>query len=91
MKALHLTIRGRVQGVWFRATTQEMARKYRVKGWVRNADDGSVEAHIQGEDASVADMLAWCHQGPPGARVDAVDIREAEPEETCKAFTIRYY
>lgn len=91
MKALHLIIHGRVQGVWFRATTQEMARKYKLKGWVRNTMDGSVEAHIQGEGASVEKMLDWCHQGPPGARVDTVDVREVDPEDEYKAFNIRYY
>ena len=69
MKALHLMIHGRVQGVWFRASTQETARQFKIKGWVRNTPDGNVEAHIQGEESSVDKMLSWCSQGPPGARV----------------------
>ncbi|HPJ94598.1 MAG TPA: acylphosphatase [Deltaproteobacteria bacterium] len=91
MKALHLTIHGRVQGVWFRATTREMAQKYRIMGWVRNTTDGSVEAHIQGEESAVDKMLSWCRQGPPGARVDDVDVRDVDLMDDYKAFNIRYY
>jgi acylphosphatase len=91
MKALHLMIHGRVQGVWFRASTQEAAERLGVHGWVRNTPDGEVETHIQGKDASVDDLLAWCHQGPPGARVDRIDVREVKPEAEHKAFSIRYY
>lgn len=91
MKALHLMIHGRVQGVWFRATTREMAEKYKIKGWVRNTADGSVEAHIQGEGSAVDKMLSWCRQGPPGARVDDVDVSDVDPVDDYKAFNIRYY
>ena len=91
MRAYHLMIHGRVQGVWFRATAQEIAREFKLKGWVRNTMDGSVEAHVQGEEAAVEKMLAWCHHGPPGARVDAVDVKEVDPEDEYKAFNIRYY
>lgn len=91
MKALHLIIHGRVQGVWFRASTQEVAGKMKIKGWVRNTPDGAVEAHIQGNDAAVDEMFVWCRQGPPGARVDSIDSEEVEPAEEFKAFSIRYY
>lgn len=91
MKALHLMIHGRVQGVWFRASTQEVAGKMKIKGWVRNTPDGAVELHIQGNDAAVDEMLAWCRQGPPGALVDSIDFTEVEPAEEFKAFSIRYY
>ena len=73
MKALRLMIHGRVQGVWFRATTQEIARKLKLTGWVRNTVDGSVEAHIQGDETAVEKMLP----GSPGAlpgEVDAVSM-----------------
>jgi len=91
MKALHLMIRGRVQGVWFRASTQETARQLKIKGWVRNTPEGNVEAHIQGEESSVEKMLSWCSQGPPGAGVEGIDVSEASPNEEYKAFNIRYY
>lgn len=91
MKALHLMIHGRVQGVWFRASTQEVAGQLKIRGWVRNTPDGAVEAHIQGNDAAVDEMFAWCRQGPPGARVDSIDSTEVEPAEDFRAFSIRYY
>jgi len=91
VKAFHLLVHGRVQGVWFRASTQEMARQLKLKGWVRNTPDGYVEIHIQGEDSSIDQMLAWCNQGPPGARVDRIDISEVSPNKEYKAFDIRYY
>jgi len=91
MNALHLIIHGRVQGVWFRASTQEVANQLEIKGWVRNTPDGAVEAHIQGEDSSVEKMLSWCYQGPPGARVDHIDIKKVNPEEEYTAFNLRYY
>ena len=91
MNALHLIIQGRVQGVWFRASTQEVANQLEIKGWVRNTPDGAVEAYIQGEDSSVEKMLSWCYQGPPGARVDRIDIEKVTPDEEYKAFNIRYY
>ncbi|MGD0211403.1 MAG: acylphosphatase [Desulfomonilia bacterium] len=91
MNALHLIIRGRVQGVWFRASTQEVANQLGIKGWVRNTPDGAVEAHIQGEDSSVEKMISWCYQGPQGARVDHIDISRVNPDEEYTAFNIRYY
>ncbi len=91
MKAYHLVIRGRVQGVWFRATTRETACLLGVYGWVRNSEDGSVEAHIQGDEAALEEMISWCRHGPPGARVDSVDIEEVEPADECRSFSIRYY
>jgi acylphosphatase len=91
MKALHLMIHGRVQGVWYRATTKEVASRFGIFGWVRNSPDGSVEAHIQGEDAAVDEMLDWCRRGPPGAYVDHIDIAEVKPKDEYKSFSIRYY
>jgi acylphosphatase len=91
MKAFRLIISGRVQGVWFRASTREVAQRLGVIGWVRNTPDGSVETHIQGDDEAVEQMLAWCRQGPPGARVDYVDISEAFVQEEFRSFSIRYY
>lgn len=90
MKAYRLIIKGRVQGVWYRASAREKARSLGVMGWVRNMPDGAVEAHIQGENASLEDMISWCRQGPPGARVDAVDIEEVRPDAGIRSFEIRY-
>jgi len=71
----HLWIEGRVQGVFFRATTQEQAIRLGLKGWVRNCPDGSVEVVAEGAREKIKQLIAWCRQGPPGARVRHVDVR----------------
>jgi len=79
MKRAHLKIYGRVQGVWFRANTKEMADKLGLHGWVRNTNDGGVEAVFEGNDEAVEKAIEWCHHGPPLARVEKVDIRYEKP------------
>ncbi len=69
----HVVIRGRVQGVGFRAWTEYTALEHGLQGWVRNRHDGSVEALFVGSSDAVAAMIAACHQGPRGSRVDGVD------------------
>jgi acylphosphatase len=71
----HLRIHGLVQGVGFRAAMYREAIRLNVTGWVRNRNDGTVEAVIQGPEQSIAMMLAWTHRGPPGGRVDQVDVQ----------------
>ena len=80
MIARRLSITGRVQGVFFRKTTQEEARALGVSGWVRNCEDGSVEAHLEGEDGAVQALIERLRIGPPNARVDAIDVLDVEPE-----------
>jgi acylphosphatase len=67
-----LTIRGRVQGVGYRAFVEHQARVHRLEGWVRNRRDGSVEALFVGPENVVSDMVALCRRGPVSARVDSV-------------------
>ena len=67
-----VVIRGRVQGVGYRAWVDHEARRLGLQGWVRNRRDGSVEAVFEGEEGIVADMIASCRKGPPSSRVDAV-------------------
>jgi acylphosphatase len=76
-----VVIRGRVQGVGYRAWMEYSALERGIQGWVRNRRDGSVEALFAGPAETVAAMIEHCRQGPPGARVDAVDYREAVSEE----------
>jgi acylphosphatase len=76
-----VVIRGRVQGVGFRAWTEVTALECGLQGWVRNRRDGSVEALFAGPAEAVAAMIEHCRRGPPGARVDAVDQRDAGSEE----------
>jgi len=70
--AERLVIRGRVQGVWFRAWTENVARDLCLDGWVRNRADGTVEAVFAGPVPAVERMIGNCHEGPPAARVDEV-------------------
>ena len=86
--ARHVVLEGRVQGVGFRWHTRAEARAIGVRGWVRNCDDGSVEAHLEGHPDRVEELLAWLDDGPSGARVDAVDVRTVAPE-ALPAFEIR--
>jgi acylphosphatase len=69
---IHVIISGRVQGVGYRAWTVATARTMRVKGWVRNRTNGTVEAIFSGTDEQLAKMIEACYDGPPTARVDAV-------------------
>jgi acylphosphatase len=67
-----VTVEGRVQGVYFRHYTQEVAHRLDVKGWVRNRRDGSVEALFEGDKKNVDQIIQWCHRGPSEARVTNV-------------------
>lgn len=77
----HVIIRGRVQGVGYRAWTEVTALEHNLEGWVRNRRDGSVEAVFGGTVDDVAAMIADCRRGPPGARIERIDQREATPDE----------
>jgi len=76
----HVTVRGRVQGVFFRAWTRDQAEALGVAGWVRNSPDGSVEAHLAGEEAAVKQLIERLRDGPPSAVVANIDAMEAAPE-----------
>ncbi len=86
----HVIIHGLVQGVWFRASTKEMALQIGVGGWVRNLPDGSVEAVFEGEKKKVEEILGWCHKGPSGARVSNVEIAWEPYKGEFKHFDVRY-
>jgi acylphosphatase len=80
MRIVRLTIRGRVQGVGYRAFVDDEASARGLKGWVRNRRDGAVEALVAGEPQAVEAMIAACRRGPRSARVDAVEIAEADEQ-----------
>lgn len=82
MAVIHrVLIRGRVQGVGFRAWTEVMAAERGIEGWVRNRRDGAVEALFAGASEAVLAMIDLCREGPPGARVEAIDQREAGADD----------
>ena len=86
---VQLRIKGRVQGVFFRQSTKEQADQLGVSGWVRNLDDGDVEALIEGPAENVEALVRWCHTGPPSARVEWVDRTEAPFTGEFSAFVVR--
>ncbi len=77
--AVHLIVRGRVQGVCFRSRAREQALQLGVCGWVKNCSDGSVEIHAEGEKETVERFIIWCKKGPPAAQVSALDIDSVSP------------
>lgn len=85
-----IRIKGLVQGVFFRYNTRERARELRLTGWVRNVPDGSVECVIEGDKEKVEDLIKWCHHGPPGARVEAVEVNWENYRGEFADFSIRY-
>jgi acylphosphatase len=81
-------VSGRVQGVSYRASTIDEARRLGLVGWVRNTIDGTVELEAEGPDDRVAALLAWCAHGPPAARVDRVATEKLVPAGTERSFTV---
>jgi acylphosphatase len=76
---VHVFVSGRVQGVYYRATTRETAHEHGVDGWVKNLDDGRVEAVFEGEPDAVEAMIEWCQTGSPQARVKDVEVEYEDP------------
>ena len=85
----HAIVSGRVQGVFFRDSTQREARRLGVDGWVRNLDDGTVEAVFEGDAPAVEAMLDFCRRGPERARVDRLEVEASEPLEGLTGFEVR--
>lgn len=80
MQCRRVVVHGHVQGVFFRETTRRRAQAAGVAGWVRNNRDGSVEAVFEGAPEAIERLVAFCREGPRGARVDWVDVSSEEPE-----------
>ncbi len=81
-------VRGRVQGVYFRQSTRAQALRLGLDGWVMNRADGSVEGVVSGVPEALAQLRQWLHEGPPAARVDAVEWR-AEAQRPAPGFVVR--
>lgn len=89
MVRVHLYITGIVQGVFYRQTTKKQATELGLKGWVRNLDDGRVEALVEGEEEKVNQLIKWSHRGPENARVEKVDIEDEDYTGEFVDFSIR--
>ncbi len=87
---VRVRVEGLVQGVFYRYSTQRKAQELEVSGWVRNLWDGSVECLLEGEREKVKALIQWCHQGPPGARVEKVTMDWEDYEGDLKEFSIQY-
>jgi len=86
----HVIVEGRVQGVFFRAYTQDQAGPKKITGWVMNRHDGCVEAVFEGEKAAVKTLIEWCRTGPPHALVKNIEIRWEEYKGEFSSFSITY-
>ncbi len=83
-------IKGKVQGVWFRASTKRQAQVLGLDGYVRNLPLRRVEAVFQGSREAVGHALTWCRQGPPGAEVREVSVSWLDPDPSLKGFEVRH-
>ncbi len=86
---LHLVVSGLVQGVWFRKSTRDKATDLALCGWVRNLPDGRVEILAAGSEGALLELQAWCHHGPPLARVDEVEGEWLESTEALPPFFVK--
>jgi acylphosphatase len=87
---VQVIISGKVQGVWFRANTKNKAEQLGITGWVRNTNDGKVEALFEGEDDNIKEMLEWCKHGPTMAKVTDVRVKRNPDQDECNSFSIKY-
>ncbi|MGD8299830.1 MAG: acylphosphatase [Nitrosopumilaceae archaeon] len=83
-------VKGKVQGVFFRQALKVKAIQNDVFGWVRNLDDGRVEAVLEGDSENVNTLVEWCHGGPANARVEDVDIRNEKYSDEFSKFDVLY-
>jgi acylphosphatase len=89
LQRVRARVRGRVQGVFYRASTCDRAAELGLVGWVRNCADGSVELEAEGPRERVDELIAWCRRGPTGARVTGVEIEELSETRGDRAFCVR--
>jgi acylphosphatase len=87
---IHVLISGRVQGVWYRASTKQKAEELGLTGWVKNTVNGNVEAVFEGDEAIVDEMIAWCRVGPPLAQVANVKIIQKRVGGEFTGFAVLY-
>lgn len=90
MDRVIIKVHGRVQGVFFRAHTQEKASSLGLTGWVRNTEDGGVEAVAEGDRKVLETLVSWCRHGPPSAKVNTVDVEWAQATGEFGNFRVAY-
>ena len=90
LKKLHIKVNGHVQGVFFRATTQEKALELDLKGWVKNTSDSGVEIEAEGEEEVLLKFLEWVKEGPDSAKVEGCDYEWGEASGGFEDFEIKY-
>ena len=89
MKKVRIRVIGRVQGVFFRMYTKKKAKELELAGWVRNETDGSVLIVAAGDDQKVEQLISWCYQGSPWAKVLKVDVKNEENPVDVNGFEVR--
>ncbi len=87
----NLIISGKVQGVFFRSTMEQVASEFGITGWAKNRTDGKVEAVLEGNKENVDKVIEWSHHGPPGAVVKNVEVNWEEYTGEFKTFSIQYF
>ena len=91
IRRVQLKIHGRVQGVFYRSNARTTATRIGLSGWVRNCPDGTVEATAQGTQHDLDELIAWCRQGPPAARVERVEVASVPVEpDSPDGFSVRF-
>jgi acylphosphatase len=83
-----IVVKGRVQGVFFRASAQQEGQQLGLTGEVRNLPDGCVEAIVEGEKRAVEDFISWCRRGPPSARVEDVEVKLRPCRDEFRTFSV---
>lgn len=88
LQAFHLFISGKVQGVYYRASTAKKAQALGLQGWVKNLEDGRVEVHAQGPQLGLEKLLTWCEKGPLLAKVSGIECKLAQVDENMAQFEV---
>ncbi len=89
MKTVHIKVSGKVQGVFFRATAKEVAKHLSISGWIKNTDEGDVEALVTGENEQINKFIEWCNKGPEEAHVHHIVVTDRQLQSFEKFIVIR--
>ena len=89
-KAIKIRVKGRVQGVFYRANTKDKALELNLKGWVKNDPDGAVSIHAEGAEENLLKLMEWCKKGPNLSRVDSLDYNWCDKTDCLTSFEIKY-